>query len=224
MASISGSLTLAKVGQNAANYLQGARQFLPENQNCPTRTLEKEGFPQYAIDTFGRIAANRTVQEVGYCGGQFDPQYIMANEVAVSRPQYIIKQGPLDAGLPVASFGGGASGSNKNDGIPARVDTLVTAGLKSNESRYTDLTTPALNPMFNPVARATSGADARQCLGELQFAALARSTAAANRDIPSASKYAAAGDIELNLGQPSYASYMNAYSAYRPAASSINIP
>jgi hypothetical protein len=224
MASLYGTITLPKVGQNAANYLQGARQFLPQNQNCPTRTLEQQGFPQYSIDQFGRIVGNDSNQEVGWCGGQFDPQFRMANEVAVGRPQYVTKQGPVDGGLPVATYGAGASGSNESFGVPERIDTLTLAAMKGGSSRYADLTSPALNPMFNPVARATSGAEARQCLGELAFAQLARSTAAANRDVPDASKYAAAGDIDLNLGQPSYASFMNAYAAYLPPASSINIP
>lgn len=219
-ASISKSITLPKVGQNAANYLQGARQFLPENQICPVRSLDALGYPQFAVDNFGRLAATTTVNtSVGYCGGQFSTAAATARAIGVERPDYIVKQGPLNGGLPVASFSGA-----QNDGVLARVDTLNFAGMKANSSRFSDLTSPALNPMFNPIATATSGAEARQCLGELQFAALAKSTAAANKQVPSASKYAAAGDVELNLGQPNYENYLNAYSAYLPVASSTMIP
>lgn len=226
-ANIQGSITNPKVGQNVANYAQGLRQFIPAFQNCPSRTIR--GHEQFAIDTFSRIAPNKSVQQVGWCGGQFDPQYLMANEVAVSRPQYIMNQGSINGDLSVASdglprsvYGQGAAVAKSN--VEVRTDTLTLGGMKNSATRYDGLTAPNggfLALYDNPIATATSGAESRVCLGELAFAKAAKAEQASiNLD----SKYASAPAFNLEFGAPDSQAYASAFQAYLPKRNEVVIP
>ncbi len=218
--SISKSITLPKVGQNVANYSAGLRAFVPENQNCPTRTLTKEGYPMLALDTYGRIAPNSSVQEAGWCGGQFDPQYRMTNEVAVERPQYITAIGGVNGAL------------NNNIGATGRgvVDLLVEGGIKNGGTRYTEMAF-ATNPYspFNPILGVTQGKPAIVCSRELQAQVNASPVSMAvanyNAQIPLDTKYTES-DYYANLGAGgnSYANYMQAYAKYLPSNITYQIP
>lgn len=217
---ISKSITLPKVGQNVANYSAGLRAFLPENQNCPTRTLTKQGYPMLAIDQYGRLAPNSSVQEAGWCGGQFDAQYRMTNEVAVERPQYVTAIGAVNGGL------------NNNIGATTKgvYDTLVESGLKNSGTRYTELAM-ANNPYspYNPILQATAGKPAIVCSRELQAkvdtSVVDSRVANFNAQIPLDTKYTEA-DYYANLGAGgnSYANYMQAYAKYLPTNITYQIP
>lgn len=217
---IYGSITLPKVGQNVANYSAGLRSFLPENQNCPTRTLTAQGYPLLALDQYGRVAPNRSVQEAGWCGGQFDAQYIMTNEIAVSRPNYVTAIGGVNGFLD-----GAVNGTGK--GV---VDTLVEAGLKNGGTRYTELS--FLNSpysTYNPILTATSGKPAIVCSKELQSQVTASpvsmSVANYNAQIPLANKYTDTESyVNLGAGKQSYANYMQAYAKYLPSENRFQIP
>lgn len=216
---ISKSITLPKVGQNVANYSAGLRAFLTENQNCPTRTLTKQGYPMLALDTYGRVAPNSSVQEAGWCGGQFDPQYRMTNEVAIERPQYVTAIGAVNGGL------------NNNIGATTMgvYDTLVESGLKNSGTRYTEMAM-ASNPYstYNPILTASSGKPAIVCSRELQSSintsVVDPRVARFNSQIPLDTKYTEA-DYYANLGGGnSYANYMQAYAKYLPNNISYQIP
>jgi hypothetical protein len=218
--SISKSITLPKVSQNVANYSAGLRAFLPENQNCPTRTLTKEGYPMLALDQYGRVAPNSSVQEAGWCGGQFDPQYRMTNEVAIERPQYVTAIGGVNGAL------------NNNIGATTRgvYDTLVEGGIKNNGTRYTEMAI-ANNPysVYNPILTATQGKPAIVCSRELQSqvnaSPISMAVANYNAQIPLDTKYTEA-DYYVNLGGGgnSYANYMQAYAKYLPNNTTYQIP
>ena len=220
MANITGSITLPKVGQNVANYSAGLRAFLPENQNCPTRTLTAQGYPLLALDEYGRVAPNRSVQEAGWCGGQFDPQYIMTNEIAVSRPNYVTAIGGVNGALSGALNGTGR-------GV---VDTLVESGMKNGGTRYTELSFLA-SPYsaYNPILSTTSGKPAIVCSRELQSQVNASPVSMAvanyNAQIPLANKYTdTEAYVNLGAGGASYANYMQAYAKYLPNDQTYQIP
>lgn len=218
--SISKSITLPKVSQNVANYSAGLRAFLPQNQNCPTRTLTKEGYPMLALDQYGRVAPNSSVQEAGWCGGQFDPQYRMTNEIAIERPQYITAIGGVNGSL------------NNNIGATGRgvVDLLVEGGIKNGGTRYTEMAF-ASNPYspYNPILGATQGKPAIVCSRELQSqinaSPLNMTVANYNAQIPLDTKYTEADNyVNLGLGGNSYSNYMQAYAKYLPNNNTYQIP
>lgn len=216
-----------KVSQNVAGFSAGLRAFVPQFQNCPSRTIP--GFPQYAIDNFQRIAPVDSVQTAGWCGGQLNAVARMAVEQAIQRPNYITDVGPPSGnlgvasdGLPKAQYGQGSAMSQS--GLPLRTDTLTLGGMKNSATRYDDLT--AVNGGFqaiydNPIARANSGAEPRVCLGELSLAKAARQE---QSSINLYSKYTAAPAYNLELGSPDSQAYANAFRAYLPQRNKIVIP
>lgn len=226
-ANLQATTNLPKVSQNVANYSAGLRAFVPQFQNCPSRTIE--GFPQYAVDNFQRIAPVDTVQTAGWCGGQLNATARMAVEQAISRPNYVMNLGSPNGdlgvasdGLPKAQYGQGAASAPS--GLPLRTDTLTLAAMKNSATRYDDLT--SVNGGFqaiydNPIARANSGAEPRVCLGELSLAKAARQE---QRSINLASKYTAAPAYNLELGAPDSQAYAKAFSAYLPQPNRVVIP
>jgi len=218
--SIYKSITLPKVSQNVANYSAGLRAFLPENQNCPTRTLTAQGYPGLALDQYGRISPNSSVQEAGWCGGQLNPLYRTINEIIVERPQYVTAIGGVNGSL------------NNNIGATGNgfADLLVEGGIKNGGTRYSEMAF-ANNPYstYNPILGATSGKPAIVCSRELQSqinaSPLSMSVANYNAQIPLDTKYTEADNyVNLGLGGNSYANYMQAYAKYLPNNSTFQIP
>jgi len=218
--SIYKSITLPKVSQNVANYSAGLRAFLPANQNCPTRTLTAQGYPGLALDQYGRIAPNSSVQEAGWCGGQLNPLYRTINEIIVERPQYVTAIGGVNGSL------------NNNIGATGNgfADLLVEGGIKNGGTRYSEMAF-ANNPYstYNPILGATSGKPAIVCSRELQSqinaSPLSMSVANYNAQIPLDTKYTEADNyVNLGLGGNSYANYMQAYAKYLPNNSTFQIP
>lgn len=217
MASITKATTNPKAGSNAANYLQGVRQFAPENQNCPDRTLAHLGRPDIALDQFGRLAPSRSVQQSGYCGGQLAPQYITLVSDMVTRPDYIQKQGAVNGTLMSSSY------HPMNNGMGS--DLLVQSGIKSG-SRYSDITSPSMNKS-NPISSTFRGSAPQECPagGTFTTSRATSSTARFNSQVPVATKYSGMDDMVLNLGSGGYENYAKAYTSVFPSnRASLQIP